>query len=132
VSQQPYTFTEAIEMSRRASQTMKDSEADRIAAAEELADAEREYRRALAMATLRIHAEGRPATVATELAKGDQLVCDLRYARDVKEGVLKTAEQRAWRHTADRKDGNSFIEWSRQRDMSEAHGEPQWTQRGAA
>jgi multidrug efflux pump subunit AcrA (membrane-fusion protein) len=124
---QPYTFPEAVAAARRAAESQRAGEQAVRDAAEQAAEAERQYRRALAQQIVTVHAEGAAWTVAQDLARGDDKVADLRYARDVQAGVLEAAQQRAWRHSADRKDMVQFIEWSKRRDLSEGHGEPQWT-----
>jgi multidrug efflux pump subunit AcrA (membrane-fusion protein) len=129
---QPYTFPEAVAAARRAAESQRAGEQAVRDAAEQAAEAERQYRRALAQQIVTVHAEGAAWTVAQDLARGAQHVADLRYARDVQAGVLEAAQQRAWRHSADRKDMVQFIEWSKRRDLSEGHGEPQWAQEGQA
>ena len=128
---QPFDFPEAVAATRRAAEAQKDAEQTRREAAAELAEKERAYRMALAKEIVHQHSEGAAWTVAQDLARGSKHVADLRYERDVARGVLDAAEQRAWRHTADRKDMHEFICWSRRRELAEnGGGQPQWT--GAA
>lgn len=110
---QPFDFHQALQATRKAAEAQKQAENDRRVAAEEHAEAERQYRRALAQKIVELHAEGKAWTVVRDLARGDEKVGELRYRRDVAKGVLDAAEQRAWRHTADRRDMNEFIQWSR-------------------
>lgn len=112
MNEQPYSFGEAREAVRVASEAMKAAESNRRDASEKLATAERAYRIALAQKIVEVHAEGAAWTVAQDLARGDRQVADLRYARDVAKGVLDAAETVAWRHTADRKDLAALISWS--------------------
>lgn len=126
----PYDFTEAVAAARRAAEAQKAGEQAVRDAATDLGEKERAYRLALARKIVELRAGGNAATLAADLARGDEGVADLRYARDVADGVLKAAEQRAWRHTADRKDMLEFITWSRMRDLAEGyHGaaEPRWS-----
>lgn len=131
----PFTFVEAIAAARRAAEAQKDAEQARRDAARDLAEKERVYRKALATQIVQEHADGAAWTVAQDLARGNSRVADLRYERDVAQGVLDAAEQRAWRHTADRKDMGEFIRWSRARELAEHGGEDDrltWTERRAA
>lgn len=128
----PFDFGDAVAAARRAAEAQKAGEQAVRDAATELAEAERLYRKALAREIVQQHADGAAWTVAQDLARGDESVADLRYARDVAKGVLDAAEQRAWRHTADRKDILELIQWSRLvhgRDL--AGDQPTWTPRVA-
>lgn len=84
------------------------------------AAAERAYRKALADAITRYHAAGSAWTACGDLARGDALVADLRYERDVAEGVKEAAIQSAWRLSADRRALGRLVDWSARRDLS--HG----------
>jgi hypothetical protein len=117
---QPFDFAEAIAATRRAAEAQKDAEQARRDAATDHAEKERVYRRALAKRIVELHSEGVAWTVAQDVARGDDKVSDLRYERDVARGVLDAAEQRAWRHTADRKDMTEFLTWSRLVDVGAA------------
>ena len=110
---EPFDFPQAVAAARRASEAQRAGEDAVRDAARGLAEAERLYRMAYAKQILMEHAEGAAWTVAQDLARGRQGVADLRYERDVAQGVLEAAQQRAWRHTADRKDMLEFIQWSR-------------------
>ena len=108
-----WSFHQAVEASRRGKEGQADAESARKDAMTEYALAEKLYRVELAKRIVELIAEGKPATVAKDLARGDKRVSDLGYNRDVAEGMRDIAEQRAWRHTADRKDIQELIEWSR-------------------
>ena len=120
----PFDFAQAVAAARRAAEAQKAGETALRDSAADLAEKERAYRVALAKQIVREHAEGAAWTVAQDLARGNQAVAELRYERDVAQGVLDATSQRAWRHTADRKDMLEFIQWSRRRDLSEAHNPP--------
>lgn len=122
MNESPYTFGEAVAAARRGAQAQQAGEQAVRDAAADLAEKERGYRVALARKIVEVHAGGAAWTVAQDLARGDQGVADLRYHRDVAAGVLEAAQQRAWRHTADRKDVLEFIEWSRRRELAENGG----------
>lgn len=133
MSDQPYDFVDAVEAHRVASEAQAGCEQAMRDAAEQLAEAEREYRVALAKEIMRQHTAGVAWTVAQDTARGDQTVADLKFVRDVAKGVLGAAEQAAWRHTADRKDTLEFIVWSRLVHGRDAAGEqPRWSPRAAA
>ncbi|HET6867716.1 MAG TPA: hypothetical protein VFH80_17490, partial [Solirubrobacteraceae bacterium] len=66
---------------------MRNAEQFMRQAFEDAANAERAYRVALAKKIVELHAGGAAWTVCQDLARGDQSVADLRYRRDVAEGV---------------------------------------------
>lgn len=109
---QPYDFAQAREAVTLASQNMKNAEQFMRQAFEDSANAERAYRVALAKKIVELHAGGAAWTVCQDLARGDKTVADLRYARDVAEGVKEAAQNAVWRHTADRKDLGKLVDWS--------------------
>lgn len=108
-----WDFSEGLAASKKGKEGQEAAERDRKEAVELAARAERAYRQALAAEIVRSHAQGAAWTVAQDLARGDKHVAQLRYERDVSVGVKEVAEQRAWRHTADRKDIQEFVTWSR-------------------
>lgn len=116
----PETFTldraldedDARSAARAASTVGALAEVERVRAAEHLAEAEREYRKALAVAITDKHGSGVAWTVCADLARGEPNVADLRYARDVARGVLDAAEQRAFRLQADRRSLHALTDWS--------------------
>lgn len=109
---QPYSFDEARTAITTASQNMKNAEQFLRDAFEKAAAAERAYRVALAETIVQLHADGAAWTVCQDLARGEKKVADLRYARDVAEGVKEAAQSATWRHTADRKDLGKLVDWS--------------------
>lgn len=116
---EPYDFAQAVAAARRAAESQKGGEQAVRDASADLAEKERLYRLALARKIVEVHAGGAAWTVAQDLARGDEQVATLRYERDVARGVLEAAQQRAWRHTADRKDVLEFIHWSKARELAE-------------
>lgn len=119
---QPWDFPQAVTAARRAAEVQKAGEQAVRDAAKALADAETAYRVELAKEIVRQRNAGIAATVAQDMARGQERVADLRHARDIQEGVLKATEQRAWRHTADRRDTLEFITWSRIFHARDANG----------
>ena len=125
---EPYDFPEAVAAARRAAEAQKAGEQAVRDASADLAEKERLYRLALAKRIVEVHAEGAAWTVAQDLARGDETVARLRYERDVAKGVFDAASQRAWRHTADRKDVLELIAWSRLVHGHDAAGQqPSWS-----
>jgi hypothetical protein len=124
----PYTFGEAVERSNRLDIAQAAAEAETRRAYALYAEAERAYRKALAKEIVRQRANSVAATVAADVARGDQHVAELRYRRDVSEGVVEAARQSGWRHQANRRDGHEFIDWSKRRELAENGGpQPRWT-----
>lgn len=119
----PFTLDEAREAARLASAQQAGAETELREQSKKLAEAERQYRMALAQERLRLHAEDSVAWTATDdMARGAKFVADLRYARDVQRGVYESAQAALWRHSADRKDVGRFVEWSARRDIAEGYG----------
>lgn len=108
----PYSFDEAKAAAARASRAQATGEQALREASKKLAEAEQAYRVALAQAIVRLHAEGAAWSVSGDLARGDKHVADLRYSRDVAQGVFEAAQTVGWRHSADRKDVLELIRWS--------------------
>lgn len=87
-------------------------------ASKDLAEAERLYRKKLTTRMLILHADDGVAwTAAESVARGEKEIADLRYGRDVKEGVLEAARQQAFRRGADRRDLDTLLNWSMRRDL---------------
>jgi hypothetical protein len=109
----PYDFAEAKAAIERASIGQIQAEKAVRESFKNFAEARRAYQLALAEAIVRIKAEGAAATLALDLARGDKKVADLRYMKDVQEGVMEAAKSAIWRGTADRKDLARLVDWSR-------------------
>lgn len=109
---QAWDFFQCVEASRKAKEAQQEAENAVKDAAAAYALAERLYRVNLAQQIVKLIAEGKPATVARDLARGDRHVADLAYEMAVAEGVKEAMEQRAWRHTSDRKDVQNLTKWS--------------------
>jgi hypothetical protein len=120
----PYDFGQArdkIEQAKRAMQASEQATRDAYAG---YARAERAYRMALATRILELHADGIAWTVTADIARGDKKVADLRYHRDVAEGVKEAAQSATWRLTADRKDLAALIDWSKRVSPDGQYDEP--------
>ena len=79
----------------------------------ESAGAEKLYREELAKEITRQRAKGEASTTARDLARGQEHIAKLAYARDVAAGMVDAAQQSIYRHTANRRELLQFIEWSR-------------------
>ena len=110
---QPLDFAAAVAESRAASEAQHNAERFYATKGRECAEAERAYREALAQAITRLKSEGIAITVAQDLARGDKHVAELRFKRDLAEGLRDAAAQSIWRHTADRRELEQFLDWSK-------------------
>ena len=119
----PYTFGQAQNVARKASRLQKAAEDFSKQMSRDFAHAEEAYRVALAVEIVRQHDEDGVAwSVAPDLARGNKRVAELRRKRDIAEGMREAAVQASWRHTADRKDTQRFIDWSMRRELAEGAG----------
>lgn len=112
MSVSPWDFSQAKDAARRASVAQADAEKEFARCAEEYAKAEAAYRVELAKETLRLRLDGMAATLIPDLAKGDERISTLRMERDVAKGLLDSATHSMWRHNADRRDVQRFIDYS--------------------
>lgn len=109
----PYDFGEARDAIRLASSSQKSAEQAIRDSYREHGEAERVYRKALARQITLLRSEGIPVTIVSDLARGDKHVADLRYMRDVKDGVREAALSAMWRHSADRRALEQLVDWSK-------------------
>lgn len=114
----PLDVDEARAAARMASENQRNGEQQLRDAFRGAAAAEQEYRKALAVAIVKYREAGTAWSVCADMARGDAEVAQLRYERDVKDGVKEAALQATWRHAADRKDVGRMIDWSRGRDLA--------------
>lgn len=119
MSESPFTFPEARAAAHSASQRQIDNEAARVEAATDKARKELKYRRALAERMTTVRADGVAWSAAADLARGDIMVSQLRYERDVADGVLAAIEQAGFRLQADRRVLEQLIRWSQARELAE-------------
>ena len=59
----------------------------------EYAEAEKEYRKALAQVYLLELDKGTPVTAIRDLSRGDETIAELKFNRDVAESVYKSAQE---------------------------------------
>lgn len=119
----PYTFAEAQQANTERSANQKAAEKFMIDTARAYAQAERAYREALAKKILELRADGMAITACSDVARGEKHVAELKFRRDVAEGVREAAVQTAWRAAADRRAEHAFVTWSMRRDLAEFHGD---------
>lgn len=131
MNNQPYDFQQAQAASKGAADDQRSSEQFVIDATRNYAEAERSYRKALASKIVELKAGGMAVTACGDVARGDGAVADLKYKRDVCEGVKEAAVQAAWRASANRKAEQSFIEWSARVSLRLDDGEGQFGRRAA-
>jgi hypothetical protein len=109
---QPYDYGEAKAAIERASIAQRNAENAIKDAFRDYGAKEQAYRMALAQEILKLRADGVAITVAQDLAKGTKHVADLRFNRDVAEGIREAATSAVWRHTADRRELEQLVDWS--------------------
>lgn len=115
---EPLEIESAREAAHRASEVQREVEDALKRASGQLAEKERLYRKALAEEIMRLHAQEQVAwSACSELARGNPHVADLRYARDVAEGILEATRQQAFRRGAERRDLDTLLNWSMRRDL---------------
>lgn len=110
---EPLDFAGAVREHRLASEAQHRAEQFLAAKSKEVAVAERLYREGLSRAITTLRAEGKPAMIARDQARGDKLVAQLLLDRMIAEGLREAAAQSIWRHTADRRDLEQFLDWSK-------------------
>lgn len=120
---QVWSFDEARDNCRRASEQQRQAEQAVEKAYRQAAQAEEAYRVALAAEIVRQHDAGVAWSVAADVARGAPTVAGLRLQRDIAAGVREALGQAVWRATADRKDAQRFSDWSMRRELAE-HGGP--------
>jgi hypothetical protein len=115
----PWSFQQAREAAHKASANQKASEDFVKEAHKQYAAAEKAYRMALANRIIQLHGDGIAWSQCGDLARGDQHVAELKFKRDVCEGIKEAATQAAWRNSADRRDVEAFADWSKRRELAE-------------
>ena len=117
----PFDFAQAkaaINTAKNAQRVATEQARKTLAVAyDDRAAKERAYRVALAQEITRLKADGVAWTVCGDLARGDTgKVADLRYARDVADGVRESAKAAlrdiSLTHAADRRELEQLVSWS--------------------
>lgn len=122
----PLEIEDARDAQFRASELQRGVEDHVREHTDDLANKEREYRKALAVAILKLKAEGFAITACQDLAKGQEHVANLRFARDLARGELEATRQEAYRRGADRRAVDALVDWSRARDLRTDHPPAQY------
>lgn len=118
-----WSFAEAEQKCKNAEVAQEQSEDKLRDVWRKYAIAEEKYRTELAVALLRLKAEGQPATTARDLARGQEKIAELKRLRDIAEGERDAVQTATWRHTANRKDARGFSAWAERREMAEGYGD---------
>lgn len=118
----PWSFDAAVKASDDAETEQRRVESEIHTAYKKYAQKERLYRVALARKILDLKSQGMAVTACEVVAKGDKAIAELRFGRDIAEGVKETARHAAWRANADRRDVSDLIRWSARRDLAEYSG----------
>lgn len=78
---------------RRVSKRLDNAPKAIFDAAKEFAEAERVYRKELSIEIVKLKAEGSPVSIINDVARGN--VADLKYKRDLAEGLYKSSIESA-------------------------------------
>lgn len=115
----PWDFSEAVKRSEDGRTEQERIEGEVKTAYQAYARAERTYAVALARRMWELKRDGIAITACERLAKGDPSIAALREKRDESEGLKETAKMAGWRATADRRDVEALIDWSKRRELAE-------------
>jgi len=115
----PWSFDEATGAAHKASSNQRAGEEFVKQAYRDYALAEKSYRVALAKRIVELRSEGNAATLCTDLARGDEHVAELKFRVVAAQGVKEAAVHAAWRNSADRRDTEAFVDWSKRRNLAE-------------
>lgn len=110
--QQPYDWGQARDAINAAKAAQKVAEDNVREGFKAFGLARRAYQTALASKILELRASGTAATICSDLARGDKHVAELRFRKDVAEGMKEAASSAVWRHTADRRELEQLVNWS--------------------
>lgn len=112
-TREPMDYATAINVHRIEEDMQHKAEKYLAEKSKEAAEKERAYRQALAAEITSLRAAGVASTVARDMARGDAHVSKLQMERSIAEGLRDAAAQSIWRHTANRRDLEQFIDWSK-------------------
>lgn len=124
----PLQIASARDAAFRASELQREVEDELRTKGRELADAERDYRRALSTEILRLHAGGKGLAITTcaDVARGDDDVSELRHAYKIATANFEATKQQAFRRGSDRRDVDTLLNWSMKRDLRTDTPPPGW------
>lgn len=112
-TREPMDYITAVTVHRVESDLQHAAENFLSEKAREAAEAEKLYREELAKEITRRRGGGSSASAARDEARGQPHIADLAMKRDVALGLKDAAAQSIWRHTANRRDLEQFIDWSK-------------------
>lgn len=119
---EPFDFARAHLVHEDASHEQERAEQEKSEKSWAYAQAEEEYRKALALEMWRLRREeGVAWSSLGDLARGEPKVAELKRKRDEAEGDLTIANHACYRRAADRRDTERFIDWSMRRDLAEGN-----------
>lgn len=119
VGGRPWDIDEAVEKAHAGAALQRQSEADVRDAYKAYAEADENYRKALARKIVELRASGASIVLSRDLARGDEEIAMLKRVAVIAEGVKEAAHQASWRRSADRRDIERFSEWSMRRNLAE-------------
>ena len=109
----PYDYGGSKRAFARGSREQAEAARFQREAGEKLAQAERDYRVALAKKVHHLHAvEGVAWTACADLARGDEEVAALKFARDLARATYEACEQVAWQASSNRRALERLVDWS--------------------
>ena len=114
----PYSWDEAREKVNEAKAAQAEAEKRVREAWADLAEKRRTYQVALAEKITTLRGGGMAATTCGDVARGDENVAQLRFERDVQEGVVESAKAALWRLSADRRALEQLVQWSLRADFA--------------
>lgn len=121
-TREPMDYATAVEVMRVEAEHQQAAENVLAGYHRDAAAAEKIYREELAKAITRQRANGASATAARDLARGEPAIATFAYERDLKLGLVDAAQQSIWRHTANRRDLEHFIDWSKRASFLDMEG----------
>lgn len=124
----PLDFGQLQALFARADASQQEGEDFLRTAARQLGETAAAYRKALALEITRLRNDSAPATLARDLARGNERIADLKAAETLAEGIYEAAKQACYRHAADRREVEQLGEWSRRVALDGQQREPRGQQ----
>jgi hypothetical protein len=119
----PWEIDAAREVLAEASRQQHDHQDAIRDAVKAAARADQLYRVALAAEIARQREAGAAATLAKDLARGDERIAMFAYEAAITEGNKEIAIQEGWRLHANRKDSQELADWSKRKDLATDYGQ---------
>lgn len=112
----PLDLDDAREASRAVARNAGEAIKDLQRWGEAFAEAERDYRKALAVKAAELRGDGHPATLVRDLARGDEHVATLACDRDIASSMMDVCKERLRMIDGQRAALRQLTEWSRRFD----------------